>query len=96
MFVVGELQGQDSDTTAKRQARELAWDIWKRFAPSLDEVVSHSDKEQGSEIVATFFADFLMDNIDLVRGVETGFKAGNGVGRLPVLMELEWRAQRRA
>jgi hypothetical protein len=60
-------------------------------------VLSHRDKEQASEVVATFFADFLMDNIDLVREVEASFMAGNGIGpfdgRLDLLPEMERRAQ---
>jgi hypothetical protein len=87
----------DPEREAKRQARELVWNIWKRFAPSLDKVLSHRDKEQASEVVATFFADFLMDNIDLVREVEASFMAGNGIGpfdgRLDLLAEMERRAQ---
>jgi hypothetical protein len=86
-------QAPNPEREAKRRAREVAWNIWKRFAPSLDQVVSHCDKEHASEVVATFFADFLMDNIGLVREIEAGFNAGNGGGGLPVLMELERRAQ---
>lgn len=86
-------QGLDPDTMAKREARELAWEIWQRFSPSLDQLLAHSDKEQAAHIVATFFADFLMDNMDLVSQVEAGYRAGNGGGGLPVLMELERRAQ---
>ena len=53
-------------TRSEAQARELVWAVWKRFSPSLDRVIADSDKEQASEIVATFFADFLLDNIELV------------------------------
>jgi hypothetical protein len=93
-FVSANFEGQvpNPEREAKRNARELAWHIWKRFAPSLDQVLSHRDKEQASQVVATLFADFLMDNMDLVSQVETGFKAGNG-GDLDALMELEQRAQ---
>ena len=87
-------QALNPERDAKRQARELVWNIWKRFAPSMDQVLSHCDKEHASMIVATFFADFLMDNIDLVRQVEASFRADN-LGGLPVgvLDELERRAQ---
>jgi len=40
----------------------------------LDDLLSHLDKKQ----VAGLFADFLMDNIDLVRQIESSFRAGNG------------------
>ena len=87
-------QGLDPDTMAKREARALAWEIWKRFSPSVDQIMADSDKEQAAHIVATFFADFLLDNIDLVRQVEAGYRAGNGDGGLSVWLELERRAQR--
>jgi hypothetical protein len=61
----------------------------------LDEVVSHRDKEQASEIVATFFADYLMENMDLVQQLVDSHRAGNGFGSLDLLAELERRAQRR-
>jgi hypothetical protein len=86
-------ESSDPDRDAKRQARELLWMIWKRFAPSVDQVLAHSDKEHASEIVATLFADFLMDNIDLVRQVEASFRAGTGGGGLDFLEELERKAQ---
>ncbi len=87
-------EGQDPNPEheAKHHARELVWAVWKRFSPSLDRVIADSDKEQASEIVATFFADFLLDNMDLVSRVEAGFRDGTG-GELDALMELERRAQ---
>jgi hypothetical protein len=89
----GGLLGEEPERKAKRQARELVWIIWKRFAPSLDDVLSHSDKEQTSEVVATLFADFLMDNIDLVHQVESSLKSGKGGGEVDLLSEVERRAQ---
>jgi hypothetical protein len=41
-----------------------------------------------------FLCDFLMDNLDLVGQVEAGFREGIGGSGLPVLLELEQRAQR--
>jgi hypothetical protein len=86
-----ESPGQDPDTLAKRQTRQLVWGIWSRFSNSSD-LLSHLDKEQ----VAALFADFLMDNIDLVRQVESSFRAGTGGGPVDLLAELERRAQHRA
>lgn len=77
----------------KRQARQLVWDIWKRFAPSLDPVLAHRHKEHASTLVARLFADFLMDNIDLVRQLESSFSSGKGPGGMDVLEELERKAQ---
>jgi hypothetical protein len=90
-------QAPNPEREAKRQARELVWHIWKRFSPSLDQVLSHRDKEHASEVVATFFADFLIDNFDLVRQVEDSFRAGHGgaghgASPLDPLDELERRA----
>jgi hypothetical protein len=86
-------QVPNPEREAKRQARDLLWEIWKRFAPSLDDVISHGDKKHASHVVATFFADFLMDNIDLVRQVEDGFRK-DGFPQLATLRELEQKAQR--
>jgi hypothetical protein len=83
-----------TEREAKGQARQVLWEIWKRFSPSLDEIVSHSDKEQASEMVATFFANFLLDNVDLVRQLEAAFRDLQHVPLDPILSELERRAQR--
>jgi hypothetical protein len=83
-----EIPGQDPDTLAKRQTRQLLWGIWSRFS-NWDDLLPHLDKEQ----VAALFADFLMNNMDLVRQVEASFRAGTGGGRFDLLTELERRAQ---
>ena len=72
----------------------MLWEIWKRFSASLDRVVSQRDKEQASEIVATLFADYLIDNIELVQQLESSFhgETGSWPG-LDLLAELERRAQ---
>ena len=88
-------QRLDPDTMAKREARELAWEIWKRFSPNLDQLIAHSDKEQAAHIVATFFADFLMDNIDLVRQLKAACNEPQSIPLDPILSELERRAQGR-
>jgi hypothetical protein len=91
--LVGGAQERDPDATAKHAARQILWEVWKRFSPSLEEVVSHSDKEQASYIVATFFANFLLDNIDLVRQLEDSFRDMEHIPMDPILSELERRAQ---
>ena len=90
---VGGAQERDPDAAAKHGARQILWEIWKRFSPSLDEVVSHNDKEQATHIVATFFANFLLDNIDLVRQLEDAFRDMQHVPLDPILSELERKAQ---
>lgn len=88
-------QPPNPECDAQYQARQVLWEIWKRFSPSLDRIVSHSDKEQASEIVATLFADYLIDNMDLVQQLVDSHRAGKGFGSLDLLAELERRAQRR-
>jgi hypothetical protein len=56
--------------------------------------VSHSDEEQATHIVATLFANFLLDNLDLVRQLESAFRDMQNVPLDPILSELERRAQR--
>jgi len=58
--LVGGARERNPDAAAKQGARQILWELWKRFPPSLDEIVSHSDKEQATHIVATFFANFLL------------------------------------
>src|SRR5215469_10592590 len=84
----------DPERDAKHQARQVLWDIWKRFSPSLDQVLSHSDKEHACRLVATFFANFLLDNIDLVQQLEAGFREPQSIPLDPILSELELRARR--
>lgn len=93
-FITMRIPGRvpDMEREAKHKAREILWEIWKRFAPSLDQVVSHIDKEEAS-IVATFFANFLLDNIDLVRQLEDAFRDPQHIPLDPLLSELERRAQ---
>ena len=78
---------------AKGKARQVLWEIWKRFSPSLDKIVSHCEKEEATKIVATFYANFLLDNIDLVRQLEDAFRDVQHVPLDPILSELERRAQ---
>jgi hypothetical protein len=88
-------EGRNADTAAKYGSRQILWEIWKRFSPSLDEIVSHSDKERATHVVATFFANFLLDNIDLIRQLEAAFQEPQSIPLDPILSELERRAQGR-
>jgi hypothetical protein len=56
-------------------------------------MVSRAEKEQATEIVAKFFSNYLLDNIDLVRQLEDAFKDAQHVPLDPILSELERRAQ---
>jgi hypothetical protein len=86
-------QEPDPELDGKRLVRNLAWNIWKRFSPNLDEMLlSHCDKERASEIVATRFADFLLNNLDLVRQIESTFWI-DGPAAFELAKELERRAQ---
>lgn len=59
-------------------------------------MISHSNKEQASEIVATLFADYLLDNMDLVQQLESSCTTEKGSwAGLDLLAGLERRAQRR-
>ena len=87
-------QVPNPERKAKQQARQVLWEMWKRFSPSLDEMVAHSDKEQAAQVVATFFASFLLDNMDLVRQLEESFRDLQHVPLDPILSELERKAQR--
>ena len=89
MFTFSSNSGDGSKREAKRQVRELVWTIWKRFSA----LFSHSNKELPADIVATFFADFLIDNMDLVRQLEDGFMGSQYIPSEPILSELERRAQ---
>lgn len=91
--LVGGLRERDPYAAAKQGARQILWELWKRFSPSLDEVVAHSDKEEAAHIVATFFANFLLDNVDLVRQLEEAFRDRQHVPLDSILSELERKAQ---
>jgi hypothetical protein len=87
-----EIPGLDPDIAAKRRARKVVWMIWRRFSNLADE-----KEKEASEIVASLFADFVIDNIDLIRQLESSFRAGDGGvdGGVDLLTELEQKAQGR-
>ena len=95
LYVTLAVGDQDPDTAAKRQARQLVWDIWSRFRLPSDDFLSRLGPETASNVVATQFADFVIDNIDLFRRVEASFRAGNFGGGVDLLIELEGKAQDR-
>jgi hypothetical protein len=83
---------------ANREARDLLWAIWSRFA-HLDRLLSQSDAEAFSNLEAfrlamMLFNDFVADNHDLLHEVESAFRSGDFPPRT-VLSELERRAQGR-
>jgi hypothetical protein len=77
----------------ERQAREVLWQIFKRFSPNLDLPILNGGQESSVHIAALMFADFLLDNIDLVRKLEDELKNPK-VGCVDVMKELERRAQK--
>ena len=85
--------GENYAMNAHPTSTAILWEMWERFSPFLDELVSRSDRERASKIVATLFANFLLDNIDLVRPLEDSFKDIEHVPFDPILRELERRAQ---
>jgi hypothetical protein len=82
--------GEDPNIVARREARQLLWEIWSRFT-KLSELLPRL----GCSAVAGLFADFLLDNIDLVRQLECSFRDGKGSDGVDLLTELERRAQGR-
>jgi hypothetical protein len=97
--IKGQVQKPDLERDAKRQARDLLWDIWSRFA-DLDRLLSHSDEQAFSDkeafrLVTMLFDDFVADSHDLLPDVESAFRSGDGMPPLSVLTELERRAQGR-
>ena len=96
----GQVAGQvpDQEREAKRRARDLVWEVWSRFA-NLDRLLSHSDEQAFSDkesfrLATELFDDFVADSVDLLREVESKFRA-DGFPPMETLAELERRAQRR-
>jgi len=82
----------DPEREAKRQARDLLWQIWSRFA-HLGDLMPLRDKWTVSR-TTELFANFVVANDDLLREVESGFRTGDSVP-LEILTKVERRAQRR-
>jgi hypothetical protein len=88
--VIG-LTNATPERQAAHQAREVLWMIFKRFSPILQALTSTGDPD--NSVAPILFADYLLDNIDLVRKLEDGFKNPK-VGFTDVLKQLEQRAQK--
>jgi hypothetical protein len=79
---------------AKDQALQILWNIWKRFSPRVERRCCLTvANEVASRQIATSFANFLLDNIDLVRQLEDAKFREPAVDLDPILSELERRAQ---
>jgi hypothetical protein len=91
-FTVSTNTSADPEREARSQVRQLAWEIWNRFSPSLDPIYAHSGKKQAAQLVANLFANFVLDNVDLLTRVENWLRTHDIDGR-DVLKELERRAQ---
>jgi hypothetical protein len=91
--------GESLPTTgreAKAKAPQVLWYLWKRFSP-FGQILSKKDvpAQVVTEMAATSFAEFLLDNIDLVRQLEDAFMDPQHIPSDPILSELERRAQPR-
>ena len=86
-----EFRNDSPERQAEHQARAVLWMIFKRFSPILD-LTSSPNQESSANSAALFFADFLLDNIELVRKLEEEFK-NRQFGYIDLLKELEQRAQ---
>jgi hypothetical protein len=85
-----------TEREAKAKARQVLWYLWKRFSP-FGQILSKKDvpAQVVTEMAATSFAEFLLDNIDLVRQLEDAFMDPQHIPSDPILSELERRAQPR-
>ncbi len=86
-----EGQAPDIEWEAKREARDLLWDAWSRHQ-NLSQL-SRQSKASFAHTVAILFADFVIDNIDLVRELTTALVSGTGKPLANIFSELERRAQ---
>ena len=84
-------QEPDLEEEAKRDARELLWDVWSRYQDLSQ--LSRESKTSFAHTVAILFADFVIDNIDLARKFTSRSSGGEGADPLAILAELERRAQ---
>ena len=79
-------EGLDAETTARHSTRQLLWMIWERCS-------GMSNLKDHPEALAGFFADYLMENLDLVREVETSFRTGSPpFPSMQLLQQLEQKA----
>ena len=78
------LQSKDPEITAKHNTRQLLWIIWERC--------SGSDLKDHPAALAGNFADYPIENLDLVREVEASFRTDEFGPSMEVLQQLEQRA----
>lgn len=74
------------DTEARRSTRQLLWAICERCSPLISAL-----RKDHADIAAQLFADFLIDNIELIQKVEKGIKEQH-FPELSVLQEAEEKA----
>jgi hypothetical protein len=99
-FVTATFKGQGSPDPqvrrdsgqAKRFTREVLWDVWSKHHRL--EPPDRVNQESFARMVATLFADFVIDNVDLAPQLMSMF-SGKGEGAQPfaILTELERRAK---
>jgi len=87
-----EYRNDSPERRAEHKARGLLWMIFKRLSPSLD-LTSIQNPVNAANFAALFFADFMLDNIDLVRKLEDGYKKQEFV-EIDLREELERKARR--
>lgn len=78
----------DPEQEAKRNARNLLWDVWSRYHTFSEPFTLDKDF---THIVALLFADFAIDNFDLARKIFS--RNGDGPSPANIIAELERRAQ---
>ena len=79
-----EGQKPDPERDARHSARDLLWELWRRFSGT---------EKLPDDMAGLLFADFLIANLDLVREVETGFRTSH-FPPIEVVRTLEQNARR--
>ena len=81
-----------SEREAKHDARELLWAVWSKCQPNISRPSGNIPAELAAASVAMFFADFVIDNVDLAREFVSRRYDGEGRDPLTIVLELERRA----
>ncbi len=79
----------DPEQEAKRNARDLLWDVWSRYQRF--ELSPLLDQKDFTHFVALMFGGFVIDNIELARKIFS--RSGDGPSPASIIAELERRAQ---
>jgi hypothetical protein len=86
LFSMSSRPCADPDTEARHRTRQLLWMIWERRS-------GRADLKDHPEALAGFFADYPIENLDLVREVEASFRTGSPpFPSMELLQQLEQRA----